>query len=150
MQFILSALLCTLAIGQSVLTAFRFDEDFASQTGARALDGTPAMYFYGQGQDDKIIIFLEGGGYCKGYDESVTGEDNCDDRKKEGLGSTKYITANETTIDCLDSAAWDGWHKVYVPYISGDLWSGRMKTPDSHSSYFSGSYIIEGVLLHLW
>lgn len=109
------------------------------------MDGSPALYFYGEGSNDKIIIFLEGGGYCNGYD----GDDdtnNCDVRKKEALGSSTFITDDPTSITPLDSAVFEGWHKVYVPYCSGDEWAGRRKEADSHGSYFSGNFVIEGVL----
>lgn len=110
------------------------------------MDGTPGMYFYGEGTENKIIIFLEGGGFCNTYDDSVTDDDNCNVRKQEALGSTKYITDDTTQITSLDSAVFEGWHKVYIPYISGDVWSGRMKDADEHGTYFAGNLVIEGVL----
>lgn len=101
----------------------KFSEEYAAETGGRCLDGTPATYYYAEGSTDKAVVFLEGGGYCYGYGDTWGGDFDCDERKNGQLGTSNGL-GETTSLPVLDSEVFDGWHKVFIPYCTGDLWSG--------------------------
>jgi hypothetical protein len=64
----------------------------AAKDGAVCLDGSAPVYYFRPGSGGGVtsyILFLEGGGWCAGYNVSVGGFDSCLSRSKGGLGSSK-------------------------------------------------------------
>jgi hypothetical protein len=45
----------------------QLSDEYADKHGARCLDGTAATYHYLEGTVDKVVVYLQGGGFCFGY-----------------------------------------------------------------------------------
>lgn len=130
---------------------------------AKCLDGSSAIYYADMTGSKDWIIYLMGGGMC-GFEKS------CLERRLTPLGTAKawpkdidfgtegidlgiaskflgkmpfpnLVSANATT-----NPHFHGFNRVFVPYCSGDLWSGRqVPTWDNVGLTFAGAHIAEGV-----
>jgi hypothetical protein len=130
-----------------LLTKALFSDGVVREYGARCLDGSKAGIYYREGSthnDDKYMIYLEGGAYC-------AGEADCIGRSQTALGSNLYwpdtmephapsdiLSANSTT-----NPHFHNWNIIYVPYCSGDLWLGNNTNPSptSWNLTFAGNQI---------
>jgi O-palmitoleoyl-L-serine hydrolase len=99
----------------------------AAASGARCLDGSPSGFFHSPGAGanaNKVVIWLEGGGLCQHYED-------CAKRATTALGSsTKWTVGFRAQLmsgDPLANPDFHDWVRVYIPYCSGDLHSGRMR-----------------------
>lgn len=123
---------------------------------ARCIDGSPAAYYIAANSSStKWVVWLEGGGLC----ESLQ---NCQHRAATAFGSSssysKSMDAPKGMLSADPTVNPDlfSWNRVYVPYCSGDIWAGTIKTavnpfPQSSSwtGYFQGHYILEDIHAHL-
>jgi len=80
--------------------------------------------FLGTSSPNKWILHLEGGGWC--YDE-----DDCVERSKGRLGSSKYWPASVTysgllSDDCTVNPNFCGWSMVFIGYCDGASFSGNV------------------------
>ena len=114
-------------------------------TGGRCLDGSMALYYYGEAVNASSttwVIELEGGGECHT-------QADCASRAKTKLGSSKDY---KSTMDRGPEFA-DGGHRVFVPYVSGDAHTGTRTTSISISGpekfYFSGHLNLASIVDHL-
>ena len=93
-------------------------------SGPKCIDGSPAGYYIERGaRTDRYVAWIEGGGVCQGSSD-------CAGRAKSDLGSsTKWqqsidmpglLAQNATT----NPEFWNAT-RVFVPYCSGDLWTGQ-------------------------
>ncbi|TFJ95073.1 methylmalonate-semialdehyde dehydrogenase [Platysternon megacephalum] len=102
--------------------------------GAVCLDGTPAAYYYEQGQGDGAnnwLVFLQGGGWC-------VNQTDCFNRATYGgsTGSTKNIRLSIEFEGALSNNQTNNpdfynWNRVYVPYCDGSSFTGDVEAPDS-------------------
>nr|GMD87859.1 pectin acetylesterase 8-like [Ipomoea batatas] len=102
--------------------------------GAVCLDGTPAAYYYEQGQGDGAnnwLVFLQGGGWC-------VNQTDCFNRATYGgsIGSTKNIRLSIEFEGALSNNQTNNpdfynWNRVYVPYCDGSSFTGDVEAPDS-------------------
>ncbi|MEW5985732.1 MAG: pectin acetylesterase-family hydrolase, partial [Chloroflexota bacterium] len=107
-------------------------------------DGSPARYYFRQGQNNKWLVFLEGGGAC--FDSA-----ECDTRRQEQFNLTSSTRWEETmplkgifSNDPERNPGFWNWNQVYVKYCSSDAWSGKGLAADGRQ--FRGRAIIQGVL----
>jgi hypothetical protein len=112
------------------------------------MDGTPRGYYYDPGTTDSILLYLEGGGQCYGYDMEDTGVD-CDNFRNGDEGSSNNWAYTMDYDGFFDSKIFSGWHKVYIPYCTGDWWGGMRTDPDDHGNYFAGGLAMTAVLDHV-
>lgn len=123
---------------------------------AKCIDGSPATYYIAANSSSKgYIIFLEGGGVC-------THLKDCKLRAKTDLGSSKnlrpempdniggVIGSDDTNPD------FRSWNRIYVPYCSGDIWTGTMTeavnpfdSTEDWRGFFSGHNIVKEVIADL-
>ena len=116
-------------------------------SGARCLDGTiPNIYIHEGSQKDKILIFFQGGGFCRDLN-------HCFKRSMGFLGTSKFdkeLQYHKKGI-CSPSAeknpVFHDWTKVFVRYWDGSLYYGDVEKPKiykiwhklSVKLYFRGS-----------
>jgi len=136
---LLALTVASLSGATTVLTKYLLPESTAD-IGGRALDGTMALYYYAPGtnpQSTNWVIFMEGGGSC--YDKEA-----CQSRAQTKLGSSNNSAHGSTmTIQSgfldNDDPDFGEAHKVYLPYVSGDVRLGTQNdTFDDWGVYFSG------------
>jgi hypothetical protein len=125
----------------------------------KAIDGSPALYYGEQNTSStKWVIWIEGGGICQSLSD-------CQGRANSDLGSSKSfpqtfeIGQGMMQSDCSVNPGFCEWNRVYIPYVSGDIWTGQAASPlnpfppsaqDSPedaawTGYFQGHSIIEEV-----
>jgi hypothetical protein len=98
---------------------------------------------------NKWTIHIEGGGLC------ATAED-CEKRSTTDLGSSKNWRADFDGLAIFSSNKllnpdFYEWNHVFIPYCSGDLWSGTVTkpSPTTFNFYFSGHLNLAAVLDYL-
>ena len=95
-----------------------------------------------------ILLYLEGGGGC--FDKKT-----CTHRCT--VASPQLCTQDEALVKNFTGSVWSedeeenpGMHnnyKVYVPYCTSDLYSGRKDADDMSAGYaFHGKYVVEAVV----
>ncbi|CAH8607123.1 unnamed protein product [Heterobilharzia americana] len=122
-----------------------------SNDGARCNDGSPAGYYYRPAKHAAInnwIIFLEGGWYCFDAETCFLRESNA-----FSLFSSKFWPKSRSLGGILSSDSnanpnYHGFHSVFIPYCSSDLWTGKMANR-SGEFYFHGSRILAAVIDNL-
>eukprot|EP01116_Phalansterium_solitarium_P020479 TRINITY_DN6060_c0_g1_i1.p1 TRINITY_DN6060_c0_g1~~TRINITY_DN6060_c0_g1_i1.p1 ORF type:complete len:396 (-),score=118.20 TRINITY_DN6060_c0_g1_i1:162-1349(-) len=128
-------------------------ESLVESVGSRCLDGSPAGYYQNLNpQSRRFVIYLEGGGYCMN-------QETCVARSTTPYGSSKSWpqtmppTADRDIISSDKDLNPDFYadNQIYVPYCSGDVYSGTRKTTsaDTFDLYFAGHLIIEGIMQDL-
>eukprot|EP00039_Didymoeca_costata_P019489 m.337730 g.337730 ORF g.337730 m.337730 type:complete len:396 (+) comp18219_c0_seq1:106-1293(+) len=111
-----------------VLNRVIFPEDVANKYNAKCLDGTSGGFYMATNTSSTgWVIYLQGGGLC------VTFAD-CKARTKGNLGSSKHWDETFTDTTNVLSGNDDGnpfgsYNKIYVPYCTGDTWTGT--NPDN-------------------
>ena len=123
---------------------------------SKAIDGSPALYYGDRNESStKWVIWLEGGGICQSRSD-------CQGRANSSLGSSKSfpqtfeIGQSMMQDDCSINPEFCHWNRVYLPYVSGDIWTGQAPEPlnpfpissqedASWTGYFQGHLIIEEV-----
>lgn len=120
-------------------------------SGPKCLDGTSAGYYIRRNSSSNgAVVYLQGGGGCRALAD-------CTSRKRSSLGSSSKWPATKKG----DKSFSDGeflnpdfytWNHIYVPYCSGDLWTGEQTTPinpfggDTTETFlFQGHLILEAV-----
>ena len=99
---------------------------FDPSSGALCSDGSPAGFYFeasASGDNSKWVIELEGGGICESYDDCVS-------RQGSDLGSSKnwgpFITdGGQNSRNCTVNPDFCDFNHVFLPYCSGDIWSGN-------------------------
>lgn len=132
---------------------------------AKAIDGSPALYYIGRNASStKYVIWLEGGGICQSLAD-------CQNRAKGSLGSSKRslpvqnVGQGMMQADPAANPDFYEWNRVYVPYVSGDVWGGaapqplnpfldtgdgsKELMPTGTVGFFQGHLIVEEVLSSL-
>ena len=132
---------------------------------SKAIDGSPALYYLGRNASStKYVIWLEGGGICQSLAD-------CQNRAKGSLGSSRRSLPVQNVgqgMMLADRAAnpdFYEWNRVYVPYVSGDVWGGaapqplnpfldkgdgsKELMPTGTVGFFQGHLIVEEVLSSL-
>eukprot|EP01083_Nonionella_stella_P001130 3288_1 len=134
--------------------------------GAMCLDGSPGVFYWRAGFGDGITkyhIFLEGGGECAGFTETINPQyDTCPHRATTNLGSSKnygatanydsnYMSTNKQTNPLTYN-----WNTVYVKYCDGSDYGSNNETVvnvtykgQKMSIYFRGFRILRGVFNYL-
>lgn len=119
----------------------------AVSKGAVCLDGSPPGYYLrpgiGSGQE-KLIIHMEGGGWC--YDE-----DACVARSKTPLGSSKHWSPTATfdgflSDDPQHNPLFFNWTMVFLMYCDGASFTGNMNNVviwKGTDLYFRGFRILQ-------
>ena len=132
-----------------VLKRVLFDAATAAAYPAVCLDGSPAGYYVNEKPDSKgWVIYLEGGGLC------ITPID-CKGRTKGGEGSSTFWseTFSDTTnvlAGTDDLNPFGSWSHVWVPYCSGDTWTGTTIKNDYLAGLATtGHNIVTAVVDHL-
>eukprot|EP01062_Namystynia_karyoxenos_P028360 TRINITY_DN2149_c0_g1_i1.p1 TRINITY_DN2149_c0_g1~~TRINITY_DN2149_c0_g1_i1.p1 ORF type:complete len:461 (+),score=126.46 TRINITY_DN2149_c0_g1_i1:90-1385(+) len=129
---------------------------------AKCIDGSPAAYYIHRNPNSsKYIVWLEGGGACKGIED-------CKLRAQSGLGSSKGYKATTAAArgmimgDVATNPDFADWNRIFVPYCSGDLWAGQMreaanpwsdpavpghgKSGDTWTGWFAGHTVVSEVI----
>lgn len=104
----------------------------SQERGAACLDGSPpAMYIEEGVEFRKFLIYFEGGGFCGGSSLSNTIED-CYQRSKTSLGSTRYFSPTRTfdkhgllSSNETENPVFHNWTKVYIIYCDGAVHQGN-------------------------
>ena len=128
--------------------------------GARCLDGSPFGYYLRRSaaadtaatSSSSWIIFLEGGGLCV---EPI----DCLSRAKSALGSSTKWGATWTpgtdgaqdilSDDVTTNPSFAGFNHVYMPYCSGDTWTGTRLEKDLYGLNFAGHLNLRAAIAHL-
>ncbi|WZN61152.1 pectin acetylesterase [Chloropicon roscoffensis] len=127
-------------------------ENDGLKEGAVCLDGSPSGYWFRKGnQENKWLIFIEGGGWC--YDER-----ECLSRSRTFLGSSDAWPRDRPVDRPLFSAdpkvnpTFYDWNIVNVGYCDGASFSGNVTDPvvvDGKKIYFRGARILDQVMRHV-
>jgi hypothetical protein len=115
---------------------------------AVCLDGSPGIYYLSRGTNPKsVVIYFEGGGWCGDKDLSSTIE-NCYQRSKTNMGSTRNDSAVINPVDGIYSNNINNHFrdstKVYLRYCDGAGHQGSRSSPIVYkdaSLYFRGNNI---------
>jgi len=133
-------------------TLYTFNQSEVESYGARCLDGSPYAFYYRScpgNNANKVVIWLQGGGYCV-LESPFYALPNCSSRVLpvgNPLGSSVNYTSTTTHIEAIlqfpqaSNPDFYDWNFVFLPYCSGDLWSG---TRTSTQSGYGGDYWITG------
>jgi len=131
----------------------------------KAIDGTPALYYIDRNaSSSKYVIWLEGGGICQSLAD-------CESRANGSLGSSKSFQPSQAfgqgmmQSDAKLNPDFNEWNRIYVPYVSGDVWGGAATTAlnpfpsavgveeegeaGGWTGWFQGHSIVEEVLVSL-
>eukprot|EP01046_Picozoa_sp_COSAG06_P031986 COSAG06_NODE_3162_length_5751_cov_4.227176_2_plen_291_part_00 len=128
----------------------------------KAIDGTPALYYIDRNaSSSKYVIWLEGGGICQSLAD-------CEQRANGSLGSSKSFQPSQAfgqgmmQSDPKLNPDFNEWTRIYVPYVSGDVWSGAATSAlnpfpregaeeeaGGWTGWFQGHSIVEEVLVSL-
>ena len=141
--------------GSTALERIMLPDAFGQQYGARCLDGSPYGYYIRRSKTNstKWVFAMEGGGLCV---EPV----DCLQRKKTSLGSSTgwgatWGVGTDGMQDVLSDNATINPHfydfnHVYLPYCSGDTWTGNRSEPTKPFGFnFAGHRILEATFAHL-
>ena len=136
----------------------------AQDKGAVCLDGSPAGYYWRQGQGDEKTNFLlvfNGGGWCRGITLEEAKQD-CADRATGKLGSSKTWSTHlkqdahgMTSSNCTINPAFCRWSVAYIYYCDGASFSGDNADPVTVTGakispiYFRGKRVLDANLAHL-
>lgn len=119
---------------------------------AKCLDGSQGAYYIWQGDPKKVLIFIEGGGWCGDNDLSSTTE-NCYQRSKTDLGSSTGYKATQTFGQGILSDHFDNyfnnWTRVFFKYCDGSGHQGTRSQPILYKGaqlYFRGQNITRAQL----
>lgn len=104
------------------------------QTGAVCGNGSPYKFFVNRTASTRnTIIYFEGGGACWDY-ASCTGQTGVrgarnpngipDDYMSLMNPGASLVSPFVTRVNPLDTVKTQGWNMVYVPYCTGDIYSG--------------------------
>jgi len=128
--------------------------EYVKATGATCLDGTPAAFYIRKGVGDgatKWYIHHQGGGWCESLDD-------CLDRSKGGLGSSKGYAETMSLHDGyfdpspeVNPMMWN-WNIVHMNYCDGSSFSSNNATVTEHKGaqlYFRGKRVREAVYASL-
>ncbi len=131
---------------------------------AKCIDGTEPGYYFrkGVGNDArKVIVYLEGGGWCYPGDILQSSGANCAFRSKTGLGSsakyppsipsTGYEGGSGYTSGDKNKTAFADFAVAYVKYCDGGSMTGTRMDPlparnESGPMYFRGHFNLVAVL----
>ena len=119
---------------------------------AKCMDGSPAGYYYApatsNASQSSWIVELEGGGECAAAAQ-------CRRKLETSLGSSKHwkpaVSLSYFNQDTKENPRLREWNRVFIPYCSQDLWTGRRtaKSAETFGVFFSGHHIIDAVLSRL-
>lgn len=141
----LSIFISEVAAGSANLRLFA--SDVVKSFGARTGDGSAGGYYFlkGKGEDaSKYVVYLQGGGECRTLSD-------CHNWFRSGKAdssswsSTKSLeSSNVLDTDCTNNPDFCNWSKVFLPYVTADMWSGtRMdQCEELGGYYFSGHNIL--------
>jgi O-palmitoleoyl-L-serine hydrolase len=114
---------------------------------AKCLDGSQAAYYIYQGDPAKVLIFIEGGGWCGDNDLASTTE-NCYKRSKTDLGSSTGYQPTQTfgsgILSDHSDNYFNGWTRVFLKYCDGSGHQGSKKDAINYKGatlYFRGQDI---------
>lgn len=106
----------------------------APETGAVCGNGSPYKFFINRVPDTRnTIVYMEGGGACWDYasctgQEGVRGARNPDGIPNDYMSllnpGASLVSPMVTRISPFDSIKTQRWNMVYVPYCTGDIYSG--------------------------
>ena len=127
----------------------------ADAAGAYCADGSVGGYYYlpagSAANGSKLVVALEGGGECRTAADCVAW------RGGSGPSSTSWPRfRSPNAFSELSSSAdsnpdFHDWAKLFLPYCTADMHSGRRRTPDAALGgfHFAGHNLIVGSLQHL-
>ena len=106
----------------------------APETGATCGNGSPYKFFVNRAPNTRnTIVYMEGGGACWDFD-SCSGKDGVrgarnpngipDDYMSLLNPGASLVTPFITRVSLFDSVKTQEWNMVYVPYCTGDVYSG--------------------------
>lgn len=106
----------------------------APETGAVCGDGSPYKFFVNRVADTRnTILYMEGGGACWDY-ASCTGQTGvrgarnpngiADDYMSLMNPGASLVSPFVTRVSPFDGVKTQGWNMVYLPYCTGDIYSG--------------------------
>lgn len=106
----------------------------APSTGAVCGDGSPFKFFVNRVADTRnTIVYMEGGGACWDY-ASCTGQTGVrgarnpngipDDYMSLLNPGASLVSPFVTRVSPFDAVKTQGWNMVYIPYCTGDIYSG--------------------------
>lgn len=128
-------------------TALVYQKVVLDDPDAKCLDGSQGAYYIWQGDPAKVLIFIEGGGWCGDNSLSATTE-NCYQRSKTDLGSsTGYKQTQSFGSGILSDHAdnyFNGWTRVFLKYCDGSGHQGYKKDAINYKGamlYFRGHNI---------
>lgn len=128
------------------LQQYLFNTTYANATGARCLDGSPAGFYYAlNSSSSDWVVFIEGGGLCVEFIDCLM-------RAKTALGTSTVWPQCQNGTNVYDadprSVGFSTFNRMYVPYCSGDTWSGTAtaKNDKLGGLYTSGHLILKAVL----
>jgi hypothetical protein len=132
---------------------------------AVCLDGTRPVYYFRPGSGSGALsftVFLEGGGWCSGVNQSFGGFDSCLSRSKGDLGSSANYPATmdvgyEGGVAMSDdpqvNPRFHNWNVAYLRYCDGASFTGNKAEPvptaEGTHIYFRGATIFDAVLKSL-
>lgn len=115
-----------------VYSSLTYQKVVVDNADAKCLDGSQSAYYISQGDQDKVLIFIEGGGWCGDNDLASTYE-NCYQRSKSALGSSTSYGPTQTFSNGILSDDKDNyfksWTKVFLKYCDGSGHQGSRALP---------------------
>lgn len=133
-----------LALAAASLT---YDKVVLDDPSAKCLDGSQGAFYIWKGDPAKVLLFIEGGGWCGDKDLGSTIE-NCYQRSKTDLGSsTGYKPTQSFGSGILSDHPdnyFNGWTRAFLKYCDGSGHQGTKSQPLSYKGanlYFRGQNI---------
>ncbi len=127
-----------------------YRRSLAEYDGAVCSDGTPAGYYHSNApQNEDFVIYLEGGGYC--HDVTLCGwrcavAPHLCTRPSDDVKEVEGILSDNEAV----SGVFSNFHKVYLPYCSGDMYVGRRAASEDTKGYsFSGREVFTAMIDNL-
>ena len=130
-------------------------DNLVSSYGARCMSGTPGGYYWQPSRGanaSKYVIYFEGGGECRTVSECQQWA------ASHAINSTVWSPtrpaagfADEMGSDCNINPDFCDWHKIFVPYCTGDMHAGTRVTrqPALGNWYFAGHNTIAALLVDI-
>jgi len=128
--------------------------NLVKKLGAYCLDGSAGGFFYlpaaSKANASRLVVTLEGGGECRTATDCASWNGGSG-RSSHGWTATRTFPGfSELSSDAAINPDFHDWAKLFLPYCTADMHSGRRSDYDeSLGGYFSGHNVIVGSLEHL-
>ena len=113
-------------------------------------DGTPAAYYTSDemGEWSSVVVYLQEGGGCATVEDCI---ERCEvsnpELCTEDTADDHDLTYTMWSEDPEENPPFHNFYKIFVPYCSSDVYTGkRNASEDTGNYFFHGKFIIQAIL----